>query len=173
VKVSEKYRIDIFKLTNDEHEYEFEIDKDFFEIFDFSEIKEGFGNCHVTLVKTSSMITMDFDISISIGLICDRSLDNFDYPIKVNEQIMFKYGDEEADLSDNVKVITQNTQSVNVAHHVFEMMTVMIPMKKLHPRFEESEEEEDEIIYTSETPEEDSSEETIDPRWNALKDLNK
>lgn len=173
MRTSEKYRIDIFKLSNETHEYDFDIDNDFFDLFEFSDIKEGTGSCHVTLDKSPSMITMDFKIDTELVLTCDRSLDNFNYPIKVNEQIMFKYGDEETDLSDEVKVITQSTQSVNVSHYLFEMISVAVPMKKLHPRFEDSEEEEDEIIYSSGNQEETPDEESIDPRWNALKDLNK
>ncbi|MEL6558728.1 MAG: DUF177 domain-containing protein [Bacteroidota bacterium] len=173
MKTSEKYRIDIFKLSNETHDYDFDIDNDFFDLFDFSDIKEGSGSCHVTLEKSPSMITMDFNIEAGLVLTCDRSLDDFDYPIQVDEQIMFKYGDEEADLSDEVKVITQSTQSVNISHYLFEMISVAVPMKKLHPRFEESEESEDEIIYSSDNQQETTDDDPIDPRWNALKDLNK
>ena len=163
MRTSEKYRIDIFKLSNETHDYDFDIDNDFFDLFEFSDIKEGSGSCHVTLAKSPSMITMDFNIEAGLVLTCDRSLDNFDYPIQVNEQIMFKYGDEEADLSE----------SVNISHYLFEMISVAVPMKKLHPRFEESEESEDEIIYSSDNQQETTDDEPIDPRWNALKDLNK
>ncbi|MGB3466429.1 MAG: DUF177 domain-containing protein [Cyclobacteriaceae bacterium] len=173
MKTADKYRIDIFKLSNDTHEYDFDINSEFFDLFEFSEVKEGSGNCHATLEKTPSMITMDFDINASVELVCDRSLDTFDYPINIQEQIRFKYGEEEADLSDDVKVITQSTQSINVAHYLFEMLTVVIPMKKLHPRFEESAEADDEIIYTSDKDNNDSDDDSTDPRWNALKDLNK
>ena len=175
MKILEKYRIDIFKLSNDVHEYHFEINADFFSLYEFSEIKEGKGTCDVTLEKTSAMITLMFRIDTAIDLTCDRSLDEFKYQIESEEQVMFKYGDEEADLSDEVKVITQSTQSINVAHYLFEMITTKVPMKKLHPRFETSDEEaeEDEIIYTSGAEETQQEEETIDPRWAALKNLNK
>lgn len=173
MKNSERYRIDIFKLSNEAHDYEFNIDNDFFDLFEYSEIKKGSGSCQVFLDKSPSMISMDFTIDASVKLICDRSLDSFDYPINVNERIMFKYGDEEADLSDEVKVITQSTQSVNISHYLFEMITVVVPMKKLHPRFEESDEAEDEIIFSSGGQKESPEDESIDPRWNALKDLNK
>ena len=174
MKILEKYRIDVFKLPNEEHEYHFDIDEDFFGLFEFGEVKKGKGTCDITLEKTSAMITMNFRINTSINLTCDRSLDDFDYEISSEEQVMFKYGDEEADLSDEVKVITQSTQSINIAHYLFEMITVKVPMKKLHPRFESSGDElEDEMIYTSGGEEESPTEEEIDPRWAALKNLNK
>ena len=174
MRILEKYRIDIFKLSNEVHEYHFEIDNDFFALFEFGEIKEGKGTCDIALDKTSAMITMVFKIDTDIALVCDRSLDQFDYPINSEEQVMFKYGDEEADLSDEVKVITQSTQSINIAHYLFEMIITKVPMKKLHPRFDTSDEEaEDEIIYSSGDDESTPEEETIDPRWAALKNLNK
>ncbi|MEL7147935.1 MAG: DUF177 domain-containing protein [Bacteroidota bacterium] len=174
MKILEKYRIDIFKLSNEAHEYHFEINSDFFSLFAFSEIKEGKGTCDITLEKTSAMITLIFKIDTYIELVCDRSLDEFDYQIQSEEQIMFKYGDEEADLSDDVKVITQSTQSINIAHHLFEMIATKVPMKKLHPRFESSDDDEEvQLIYTSEVEEDQLEEEEIDPRWAALKNLNK
>ena len=36
MRTSEKYRIDIFKLSNETHEYDFDIDNDFFDLFEFS-----------------------------------------------------------------------------------------------------------------------------------------
>lgn len=174
MKTADKYRIDIYKLSNDTHEYDFEINDDFFALFEFSELNEGSGSCHLTLEKTDSMITMDFDIDASVELVCDRSLDTFDYAVNIEEQIRFKYGEEEADLADDVKVITQSTQSINIAHYLFEMIAVEIPMKKLHPRFEASDDAEDEIIYSSDKEDDDSDDDdSVDPRWNTLKDLNK
>jgi uncharacterized metal-binding protein YceD (DUF177 family) len=67
---------------------------------------------------------------------------------------------------------------LNVAQHVYDFINLAIPMKKIHPRFQEEEEDEDDeievkLIYSS-TPEEDElkeEDEQVDPRWNILKNL--
>jgi len=172
MKVLEKYRIDIYKLSNKVHEYEFEIESEFFDCFEFSEIKKGKGNCQIKLNKTDSLISIDFEIDVSVQLVCDRSLDNFSYPIRLTDQIMYKYGEEEAELSDNVFVITKSTQAINLSHPIFELISVAVPIKKLHPRYDEqNEDDNDGMIYQSES-DETTEEEVVDPRWNALKNLN-
>jgi uncharacterized metal-binding protein YceD (DUF177 family) len=54
---------------------------------------------------------------------------------------------------------------------MYEFIALEIPIKKLHPRFEDETEDgtEGKIIYTSSTGQPD--EETIDPRWEKLKKL--
>ena len=80
-----------------------------------------------------------------------------------------KYGDEAIELSDDVEIIPFNTQQVNVAKYMYEFISVAIPMKKLHPRYNE-EIDEDQIIYSSNEDEEEDKAE-IDPRWIELKKL--
>jgi len=42
-----------------------------------------------------------------------------------------------------VMIILNNTQTINIADLLFEFIGLQVPMKKLHPRFQEEEEEED------------------------------
>ena len=119
-------------------------------------------------MKTDSMLNLTLGIEGTIKLICDRSLDSFDYPISVQQELIFKYGDEEKELSENVFVILKSTQSINISYHLFETISLEVPMKKLHPKFE-NESNEDELFYSSNSDEE--KQENVDPRWEALKKL--
>ena len=58
-----------------------------------------------------------------------------------------KFGDEEGELSDEMEIISSNTQRINVARYIYELVNVSIPMKKLHPRYA-NESAEDQIIST-------------------------
>ena len=61
-------------------------------------------------------------------------------------------------------------QEINLAQIIYEYIFISIPMKKVHPNYlTENENEFGEIIYKSEN---DSSDDAIDPRWDALKKLN-
>lgn len=176
MKARKKYDIHIYKLSNGVHEYQFEIGKEFFEMFDSDLVENGQLNLRVSLNKSDSMIQVDYDIQGSIELECDRSLDKFDFPIAVDRKMIYKYGDEEKELSEDVYVIEKNAQTLNVASIVYEFIGLEIPMKKLHPKFQEDEDEDDEtegnMIYMSESEENiEQKEEDIDPRWAALKNL--
>jgi len=176
LKALRTYDIHIYKLSNGDHEYEFEISDAFFELFDSELVRKGQLKALVVLQKSDSMIQMSFQIKGSVELSCDRSLDLFDFPLFVERDMIYKYGDEEKELSEDVHVILKDTQTLNIASILFEFIGLEIPMKKLHPRFEvdEDSEEEVEMIYSSsEEDTEEQEEEQIDPRWAALKDLNK
>lgn len=173
MRARKRFDIHIYKLSNGIHEYEFEIRNEFFEMFEGDLVSEGELKATVTLNKSDSMIQVDFDIEGTVVLECDRSLELFDFPIHINRNMIYKYGDEEKELSEDVYVIEKNTQTLNIAGILFEYIGLEIPMKKLHPKFQdEDEDSEGTMIYVSEQEDQnEQEEETIDPRWAALKNL--
>lgn len=176
------FNIDIFKLSVGKHDYHFDVDSKFFAQFDYSLVDKGSLSIDAVLDKSETFFEIYFDIQGTIELTCDRSLEKFDYPVSIREKIIYKYGDFEKEIDDNLVMILHDTQRINIAQYIYELIMVTVPMKKLHPKFVEEEAgEEDEyeiLVYSDqeeETPEQESEtseeEEPIDPRWNALKDL--
>lgn len=173
----EKFNIDIYKLPNATHNYQFEIGNSFFEAFENSIVEKGKGKVNLVLEKTDNFIKLDFQINATIELECDRSLDLFDYPIHSENTLLLKFGDSEEEINDEIMVIPHEKQRINLAQYIYEFIGLSIPMKKLHPRYED-ESEEDELIYSSEDQAPDApdnkdqdSDEDIDPRWQKLKKL--
>ncbi|GAB3812701.1 YceD family protein [Pontibacter rugosus] len=175
------YEIGIAKLSNKKHSYEFVLDDAFFDEFGKEIILGGNLQAIVEMDKTESLLTFHFDIKGTVKLICDRSLDEFDHPVDVQATFRIRYGEENAELDDDLWQITPNTQSINIAQHLHDYISLSLPMKKLHPRFVEEEEDDDDeqdiLIYSSrydsDTDEEgDDDEDDSDPRWDALRNLN-
>lgn len=163
------FKIDIFGLSNNPHSFDFSFDDSFFAEFEDSLVSKGKGTCHVDLMKSDSMITLDLAIEGVIELECDRSLELFDFPISTKNEVIFKYGDEQKELSEDVFVITKDQQEINIGEFLYEFIMLEVPMKKLHPKFQSDDDNEsDELIYSDES---DDKEEGIDPRWEALKSL--
>jgi uncharacterized protein len=176
-----EYEINIAKLSNKKHQYEFDMNDSFFDLFG-GEIIHG-GNMHadVELEKTESLLTLHFDIKGTVRLTCDRSLDEFDHPVDVQETFRMKFGPEEKELDEDLWQIPSDMQQINIAQHLYDYIGLSLPMKKLHPRFlEEMDQENDNdiLIYSSKHAEDtdsdsdDDDDEDIDPRWDALKNLN-
>ncbi len=167
------FQIDIFSLSYKQHEFELEIHDELFSQFEHSIVEKGDGQCHLTLDKTETMMTLSFQLRASVELICDRSLDRFDYPIEIDEKVIIKFGEENYSLSEEVLVIRQDTPSINVGELIYEFISLAVPLKKLHPRFADDPEEDDqpEMIYTSHSEEEEDEKQETDPRWEALKKL--
>lgn len=178
MKPIRKYEIQIFKLNTGLHDFEFQLDDKFFELFDNDLVSKGKLTANISLNKSETMIQTIFHIKGSVELECDRSLDLFDFPIDLERPFIYKLGNEYEELSDEVVVIPRDTQQLNVASIMFEFIGLEIPMKKLHPRFQQEDDNSEEevlMIYSSENDEEHNedqeNEESIDPRWASLKKL--
>lgn len=173
LKALEKFNIDIFKLANGVHDYQFEIDNSFFESFSESLIQKGKGIVDVSLTKSETLIDVIFSIAIEVELECDRSLELFDFPIKEERHLIYKFGEEQEEIDDEIVIIPRGQQRLNVAQPIYEFIGLAVPMKKVHPDYQDEENEQDELIYTSDETEnkEEQKEEEIDPRWKALRKL--
>ena len=175
------YDIELVQLSNKRHEFDFGLDDRFFKMLDQTLVNGGNLQAHVTLDKSELLLNFTFHITGTVNLTCDRSLDTFDYPIDTTQTLHVRYGDEDVELDENVLQIKHNTQKFNVAQHLFDYIGLAVPMKKLHPRFQQeddellTDEEENILIYSSSTtPETDNDEDEegpADPRWDALKKI--
>lgn len=164
--------INIYSLTNKVHEYRFSISEGFFDMFEQSIIEGGKGSCDLKITRTETVMTFDFSLNASVQLICDLSLKSFDYPINVEKSILVKFGEEDAELSEEVIVIQKDKQQINVADYIYQFILLEVPMKKLHPDYDDSDRPDLVFVSEAEGPKEEEKEE-IDPRWEALKNLNK
>lgn len=175
------YDINIAGLDNKRHEYDFESGDAFFAALDQSLIEKGTVRTHLILDKSETMIRLDFHITGTIEQTCDRSLDLYDEPIDTQQMMLLKFGDHNEELSDEIELIERNTATINVARYIFEFIGLALPMKRLHPRFRDEDDEEGDdvngkLVYQSDAPDDDAAadepNQAIDPRWEALRKLN-
>ena len=165
----ETYNVHIQGLSNNVHHFQYNLGDAFLRHYGKGILSEGTFKADVTLDKRETFIEATFTITGTAKLECDRSLDLFDYPMEIDRKIIFKFGNEDKEMSDDVMMIHRNTDTLRLGHYLFEFIGLAIPMKKLHPRFKQDEET-DEIVYSSD---ENEKKEEIDPRWEILKKLNK
>jgi len=166
------FDIAILNLSNGEHTYEFEFGDAFFQRFKEGFIRQGNGQVDVILEKSASMIELDFHITGEVRLTCDRSLDQFQYPMDTRNHIILKFGEENREVDDEIEYIVRDTAIINVYKYIYDFIYLAIPMKKLHPRYEKSEAEmESSLVYSSKNNASKQEEKEIDPRWDALKGL--
>lgn len=161
--------INIASLRNETYEFQFHIDKTFFENFGKELVEDGNLDVRLTLTKHESFLETSFKIAGSVKLICDRSLDEFDYPLDLSNPVIFKFAEEAEEISEEVIHLRRDADVLNAGQYIYDMIGSALPLKRLHPRFKEEDEENEEgkIIYSSST----QKEETIDPRWEKLKKL--
>lgn len=173
----ENFRVNIVGLSNKVHHFEYTFGDEFFKRFGENLISKGSFRADLAINKHETFLEVDFDIKGTARLICDRSLEEFDYPISIHRMVVFKYGDEDREITEEIMLIHRDTVSLELGQFIYEFLALAVPMKKLHPRFEEeneeseqSDEENGKIIYSSAADEEEKDE-TTDPRWDKLKKL--
>ncbi len=167
------FKVNIVGLSQRAHQFDYEFGDEFFEHYGRVLLESGNFTATVTLDKRETLIESHFKIQGTAKLVCDRSLEPFDYPMDIDKMILFKYGEEEKELSDEIVLITRNQQSLDVGQSMYELIGVEIPMKRLHPKFKDDDLEESEIqlVYSSPVDENEKDEDAIDPRWEKLKKL--
>lgn len=162
------YSVNIIGLSNKAHTFDFTIDDRFFAQYGSEILQGGDFEAKVVLDKHETFIDADFMIKGNAKLVCDRCLEPFDEPVKVHKKIMFKYGPEPAEISDEIIIITRDQDQLELGQYMYEFISLEIPIKKLHPKFRDEEEDNSEgkIVYKSKDDNTD-----IDPRWEKLKKL--
>ena len=167
------YSINIVGLSSKEHHFQYEFGSEFFRKYGTDIVSEGKFIVDLTLTKHETFIETVFKISGAAHLTCDRSLEPFDFPIESKNKIVFKYGDEYQEITDEIINIPRDTATLELGQYIYEFIALGIPLKKLHPKFQDEtgDDSEGKIVYTSEATEEKKDDEDTDPRWNILKKL--
>jgi uncharacterized protein len=170
------FSVNIIGLSNKVHQFTFEFGDEFFAAYGSGLISKGHFKADVELNKQETLIEATFNVTGKASLICDRSLDPFDYPVKFKKKIVFKYGDADQELSDEIVMIHRDSATLELGQYIYEFIALEIPIKKLHPRYQEEAEVDDnsegKIIYSSSNANSDpESGDDIDPRWEKLKKL--
>lgn len=166
------YDVSFSGLKNGRHEFKFEIDKTFFQLFD---TEQEFTNprieVNVSLDKHTTFLEFEIKIKGLVELVCDITNENFDYPIENEIKILVNFGEEYDDSNEDVITIPTGEHAFNVAHLIYENVMLSIPMKKISPNVSDD----DLKILDQFSPKDieiaEEEEHESDPRWDALKKL--
>ena len=156
------------------HQYNYQVDKRFFERFEYAEINNGDVKVDVELNIQERMLIFDFKIAGSVEVNCDRCLGQFNHDIAGNERLFVKFGEDWEEESEDVLVIPKGEYQLDISKYIHEYIMLMLPMQRIHPDDENGETTCDLEMVKRLGNHTESSE--TDPRWDALlrlKDKNK
>lgn len=168
--------IKISGLKDGRHQFHFDLNSSFLTEFSTDLFENPNVGVNIELTMSETMIKSEIEIKGTVDLICDRSLDQFKQSVLVTTEHYFKFGEEEKEMTDELEIILKDSVSINFDQLVFDFIALSLPSKRLHPRFHQDEQidENDGMIIFSTEQEQISKieKETTDPRWAKLKELN-
>ncbi len=127
-----QFSIPVKGLRYGVYDYNFHIDRSFFECFEASPVEDGNVNVHLRFDKQPGMFVLDLDIEGTVKTECDRCLAPIDLPIADQHSFVVKFSaDDEID-DDDVVYIHPDTQKFDVAPYVYEYVVLAIPMVRTY-----------------------------------------
>lgn len=176
MKYLKQYRIPFKGLSSGSHNFEFEIDEKFFACYEHTLVHEGKLKARIELEKKESLLIAHFDIQGVIKLDCDICLTRFDSPISIQERILVKFTDDEwEDETEEVVTLSKNDYEMDIAPLLYEYINLAVPpYTKCSVNGDGINCDPDMLNMISEQPDnsnEVEEEQTLDPRWEALKKI--
>lgn len=169
-KKENNYIIPITGLSSGYHEYQYVIDDSFFEMFDYSEVRNGHATVVLGVLKQVSSFVLSLKIDGIVNIECDRCGDKYEQDIHNTAEVLLKYGEvvEEND-DDDVIVITKDESEFDVSSLIYEYIILALPIHRVHK--DKNDCNQDVIRYLENNEVEETEE--IDPRWKCLENYNK
>ncbi len=139
MKSKRTYLISFVGLKIGFHDFEYEINDAFFEQFEYSIIHKGDVNVHLRLEKKETMFIAQYAADGFVTTTCDRCTDELKLPVKGEFQIVYKFGNDISE-DENLIVLPEEAYQLDVSEAIYELITISLPAKKVHPKGECNEE---------------------------------
>lgn len=167
-------------------EVEYHLGKQFFIDMESSDIKDADLEVKLVVSHKNDCYDMAFAINGEIVLICDRCLDDLQFPVDATYHIVVKYGEDYCDDSDELLIIPESDNYLNVAYMLYDTVSLAIPIKHVHAQGKcnramsamlkkhRARNADDEYAGSEDGVADDydaTEPETTDPRWDELKKL--
>lgn len=168
------FNIPFIGLKEGKHQFEYQIDNSFLQLFDFDEFNKTAINATLEFHKKTTMLELTFNATGTVNVNCDLTNEPFEQPIDGNLDLIVKFGNEYNDENEEILIVPHGEYEINIAQYIYEMIVLAVPSKRIHPGIEDGTLQSDMLEKLEELQpgtEKKETEEEIDPRWNTLKKL--
>ncbi|KJD34027.1 DNA-binding protein [Tamlana nanhaiensis] len=176
MKPLKEFTIPFVGLKIGKHHFDYEVEKAFFEYFEFEDFNDANITVNVELEKKSTLLELHFKILGWVNVNCDLTNEPYNQTIENEFNLVVKFGDEYNDDYIDILIIPHGTFEINIQQYVYELIVLAVPAKRVHPGVEDGSLDSEilkklEELSPSEQKEHKDQNEDIDPRWNKLKNL--
>jgi len=177
MKKLNEFLIPFIGLKLGKHQFEYQIDKAFFDHFEYDDFEKADIKVNLVFEKKSTMLELNFKHKGTVYVPCDLTSEMFDLPIKGKFKLVVQFGEEYNDDNDELLILPHGEHQIDVSQCIYEMIVLSVPHKRIHPGVKdgtldsEALKKLNELAVKEEKLKTAEKKEDTDPRWDKLKQL--
>jgi len=175
MKPLKEFTIQFIGLKVGEHHFEYDINTEFFNFFEFDEFNDVDLTANVVLNKKTTLLEFHFQVSGIINVNCDNTNEPFNQKINSGLDLVVKFGDRYNNENEDILIIPHGEYEINIAQYIYELIVLAVPKKLVHPGVKDGTLDSEILKKLEELRPKDLNQRInngeIDPRWNTLKKL--
>ncbi|MBC3759847.1 MULTISPECIES: YceD family protein [Hyunsoonleella] len=174
MKPIKAYSIPFKGLKIGKHDFEYGIDKTFFDYFEYDDFNDVTVKVNVELDKKTTLLELHFKISGFVNVNCDLTNEPYNQDIENEFDLVVKFGQDFNDENIDILIIPHGEHEVNIQQYIYELIILAVPLKRIHPGIEDGTLKSDILNKLEELSPGEKNEKTVDetdPRWDTLKKL--
>jgi uncharacterized metal-binding protein YceD (DUF177 family) len=175
MKPLKEFNIQFIGLKLGEHHFEYDIDKKFFEEFEYNEFNDADLKINLVLNKKTTLLELHFEVSGTVNVNCDLTNEPYNQEINNDFDLVVKFGNEYNNENEDILIIPHGEYEINVAQYIYELIVLSVPTKLIHPGVIDGTLDSEILKKLEELSPKDADtkndNEETDPRWNTLKKL--
>ena len=126
------YNIPFVGLKLGKHVFEYEVNDSFFDDLEYSLIQKGKVHVRLELEKKETMLIATFWVEGAVETECDRCTGPLELKIKGDYRLIYKFGHGESE-DETLVIIDPDEYQINVKGPIYELITLSVPNRKVHP----------------------------------------
>ena len=178
MKEMKEFTIPFVGLKLGEHQFNFKIDKTFFEHFEYDEFNDAVINIDVLLDKKTTLLEFTLNLKGFVNVNCDITNEPYNQEVSGDFHFVVKFGEIFNDEIEDLLILPHGSYEVSIQQYIYESIVLGLPSRRIHPGVKDGtlkSEILDKLEELSPKGDEDdtiaSGKENTDPRWDTLKKL--
>jgi len=135
VQHQSEFKVHFGRLKVGKHEFDFEVNDSFFAPYEYSLVKKGKIQVHLSLEKQSEMFfSLLFTFDGVIELECHRCLDAIEFPLSGTERTLVKLDSQVAHSDDddaNLILLPTDTYEIDLSPVIYEFINLSLPLRQV------------------------------------------
>jgi len=163
------FKLKFGSLSSGNHEFNYEIDSQFFANRKESLVENGLVNVILDVEKDDLKLALRFEMTGAVEQTCDRCLREIDYPIDFTGILHVKLTDKEMEDEAELIYVPSNTIELNLEDLFYDSLVIGLPMKIECEDAIEAQECDPQVVEILNAKKDED--ENPNPEWLKLKDL--